>query len=409
MARRGSTQTAAGAGGGGARATGSAGRGGRRTEQRLALRSRIVLRCAEGVDNNDVAAELGVDRTTVSKWRRRFLAQRLAGLSDAPRRVCRARCWTRRWRRSCAARWRRRRPTPRTGRRARWPPAAASRRLPWVALAGSWAPAASPRDVQDLHRPAVRGEGPRRGWAYLNPPERALVLCVDEQSQIQALDRSQPVLPILPGTPARMSHDYVRHGTTSLFAALDVASGQVIGQTYSRHRSREFKRFPDRIDAEGPGRPRRAPDRRQLRHPQHAHDPPLAAAPPALPAALRAQGLVLAQPRRTLVRRSSSPASSYAAACTPRSPTSKPTSAAGSSSGTTTRDPSSGPRPPTRSSPTSPDIASESPTRALANGPSGASPLRGGAELGREDSNLRSRDQNPLPCRLATPHSVCSI
>jgi transposase len=87
---------------------------------------------------------------------------------------------------------------------------------------------------------------------YLDPPERALVLCVDEKSQIQALDRSAPTLPILPGTPARRSHDYVRHGTASLFAALDVASGQVISSVHRRHRHQEFLRFLKQIDASVP-------------------------------------------------------------------------------------------------------------------------------------------------------------
>ena len=87
---------------------------------------------------------------------------------------------------------------------------------------------------------------------YLNPPERALVLCVDEKSQIQALDRTQPIFPLRPGTPERRTHDYRRFGTTSLFAALDVASGKVIGETHRRHRAIEFRRFLDRIDREVP-------------------------------------------------------------------------------------------------------------------------------------------------------------
>jgi transposase len=87
---------------------------------------------------------------------------------------------------------------------------------------------------------------------YLDPPERALVLCVDEKSQVQALDRSQPVLPMLPGTPERRTHDYVRHGVTSLFAALDVATGQVIGSLHRRHRSVEFRRFLTKLDKEVP-------------------------------------------------------------------------------------------------------------------------------------------------------------
>ncbi|MGH3183285.1 MAG: IS630 family transposase, partial [Streptosporangiaceae bacterium] len=87
---------------------------------------------------------------------------------------------------------------------------------------------------------------------YLDPPERAVVLCTDEKSQIQALNRFQPILPMMPGTPERRSHDYVRHGTTSLFAALDMANGKVIGSLHRRHRASEFKKFLERIDAEVP-------------------------------------------------------------------------------------------------------------------------------------------------------------
>jgi transposase len=87
---------------------------------------------------------------------------------------------------------------------------------------------------------------------YMAPPERAIVLCVDEKSQIQALDRSQPMLPMRPGQPARMSHDYKRHGTTSLFAALDIATGAVIGKCYGRHRAREFRKFLDEIESNVP-------------------------------------------------------------------------------------------------------------------------------------------------------------
>ena len=87
---------------------------------------------------------------------------------------------------------------------------------------------------------------------YLDPPERAVVLCVDEKSQIQALNRFQPVLPMMPGTPERRSHDYVRHGTTSLFAALDMATGKVIGSLHRRHRATEFKKFLQAIDTEVP-------------------------------------------------------------------------------------------------------------------------------------------------------------
>ena len=103
---------------------------------------------------------------------------------------------------------------------------------------------------------------------YLDPPEKALVLCVDEKSQIQALDRSAPVLPMMPGLPERRTHDYVRHGITTLFAALDVATGEVTGSIHRRHRAVEFKKFLTKLDNADPRRPGRAPDLRQLRHPR---------------------------------------------------------------------------------------------------------------------------------------------
>jgi hypothetical protein len=121
---------------------------------------------------------------------------------------------------------------------------------------------------------------------YLDPPERALVLCVDEKSQVQALDRSQPVLPMLPGTPERRTHDYVRHGVTSLFAALDVATGQVIGSLHRRHRPVEFAASSP-SSTSSPHRPRRAPDLRQLPNSQDRHDPALVGRPPTVPSAVR--------------------------------------------------------------------------------------------------------------------------
>ena len=111
---------------------------------------------------------------------------------------------------------------------------------------------------------------------YLNPPEAAVVLCVDEKSQIQALDRSAPLLPLMPGVPERRTHDYVRNGTTNLYAALDVASGQVIAEMTPRHRAEEFRRFLNLIDKIGAGAPRRARRARQLLDAQDAVDPALA-------------------------------------------------------------------------------------------------------------------------------------
>ncbi len=137
---------------------------------------------------------------------------------------------------------------------------------------------------------------------YLAPPERALVLCVDEKSQIQALDRTAPLLPMRPGQIERRTHDYARHGTTSLFAALDTKTGALIGQTQRRHRSVEFRSFLDTIEQEraaGTGHP---PDPGQLRHPQNATDPRLAGEEAALSSALHAHFRQLAQPGRTLVR-----------------------------------------------------------------------------------------------------------
>jgi transposase len=224
-----------------------------KTEQWLAMRSRIVLRCADGVDNDEVAAELGVHPKTVGKWRRRFLDRRLDGLWDDPRpgvprsvlddtveEIVRR---TIEETPSDATHWSTRTMAARVG---------VSRSTVsriWQAfglkphLTETFKISTDPLFVEKV-RDVV--------GLYLDPPERALVLCVDEKSQIQALDRSQPILPVLPGTPARMSHDYTRHGTTSLFAALDVASGRVIGDLHARHRAVEFKRFLDRLDHEVP-------------------------------------------------------------------------------------------------------------------------------------------------------------
>ncbi len=124
---------------------------------------------------------------------------------------------------------------------------------------------------------------------YLDPPERAVVLCVDEKSQMQALDRTQPTFPLLPGTPERATHDYKRNGTSSLFAALDAATGTVIGQLRRRHRAAEFKKFLAAIDAEVPDDLDVHPGAGQLRHPQDPRDPPLAGAPSSLPPALHPQ------------------------------------------------------------------------------------------------------------------------
>ena len=197
---------------------------------------------------------------------------------------------------------------------------------------------------------------------YLNPPEAAVVLCVDEKSQIQALDRTAPVLPLMPGVPARQTHDYLRNGTTNLYAALDVASGQVISEMTPRHRAEEFRRFLNLIDKIGARTPRRARRARQLLDPQDAVDPALARPPPALHVPLHPDLQLLAQPRRALVRRTDDEMDQARQRTAP-SATSSPRSAPGSPTGTTTPSPSSGTRPPTRSSTASPPTASGSTTQ----------------------------------------------
>ena len=137
---------------------------------------------------------------------------------------------------------------------------------------------------------------------YLNPPEAAVVLCVDEKTQVQALARSQPAFPMMPGMPEKRTHDYVRHGTTSLFAAFNTADGTVISSTAPPPPHDRVQEVPDQDRHRGPRRSRRAPGLRQLRHPQDPGDPQLAGRPPPVPHALHPDLLQLDQPGRTLVR-----------------------------------------------------------------------------------------------------------
>jgi len=226
----------------------------RKTAQALAIRARIVLACAEGSQNKEVAAKLRVDEGTVSKWRRRFVERRIDGLHDEPRPGA-----------------------PRTIDDARIEGVIVKTLESLPADATHWSSRGMAKEsgvsissVQRIWR--AFGLQPHRMETfklstdpnfvakvrdvvglYVSPPEHAVVLCVDEKSQIQALDRSQPMLPMRPGQPARRSHDYTRHGTTSLFAALDIATGRVIGKCYGRHRAAEFRKFLDEIEAAVPG------------------------------------------------------------------------------------------------------------------------------------------------------------
>jgi transposase len=227
-----------------------------KSSQALALRCRIVLGCAEdgGLrSNQDVAAELGVWPQTVTKWRRRFLDRRLEGLVDeprpgAPRRITDERVEevivkTLEATPANATHWSRTSMATESGLSK-----STVGRI-WKAfglkphLVESFKLSNDPQFI-DKVRDVV--------GLYLDPPEKALVLAVDEKSQIQALDRSAPVLPMMPGMPERRTHDYLRHGITTLFAALDVATGTVIGSIHRRHRAVEFKKFLSKLDKEVP-------------------------------------------------------------------------------------------------------------------------------------------------------------
>lgn len=224
-----------------------------KTAQALALRARIVLRCAEGHSNGDVADHLGITRQTVGKWRSRYLRSGVDGLLDEPRPgaprtitdedVERVLTLTLESKPKDATYWSTRSMAQASG-------------LSQSAISRIWrAFALQPHRTETFKLstdPFFIEKVRDIVGLYLDPPDRALVLCVDEKSQIQALDRTQPLLPMRPGQIERRTHDYVRHGTTSLFAALDVKTGEIIGECHRRHRSVEFRAFLDRIDAEVP-------------------------------------------------------------------------------------------------------------------------------------------------------------
>jgi len=222
----------------------------RKTAQALALRSRIVLACAAGGTVSNVAAGLGSSRATVSKWRSRFLAGRLEGLSDEPRPGRPRTVTDEHVEKVITATLEQEPPNGDTHWSTR--SMASSAGMSQSAVSRIWrAFGLRPHIVQTWKLstdPQFTGKVRDVVGLYMSPPENALVLCVDEKSQIQALDRTAPCLPMLPTTPARMTHDYVRTGTTSLFAAFDLASGSVIAQHYRRHRHQEFLRFLKLID-----------------------------------------------------------------------------------------------------------------------------------------------------------------
>jgi transposase len=224
-----------------------------KSAQALAQRSRIVLAAAEGLKNTEISKRLSLDRNTVKKWRLRFARDRLDGLLDEPR--------PGRPRTVSDARveeviTKTLESTPRDATHWSTRSMAAEVGLSQTAVSRIWRAFGLQPHRQETWKlsrdPQFVAKVRDVVGLYLDPPERAVVLCVDEKSQIQALDRSAPILPMLPGTPERATHDYKRSGTSSLYAALDIATGKVIGSLHSRHRAIEFKKFLSTLEREVP-------------------------------------------------------------------------------------------------------------------------------------------------------------
>src|SRR5450830_187817 len=219
----------------------------------LALRSRIVLACADGVDNKSVAGQLGCSAVTVGKWRGRFVQDRLDGLVDEPRagrpptitadQVEQVVVGTLESTPKNATQWSRAKMADRSG-------------LSKSTIGRIWKAFELKPHREDGFKLSNDPQFVDKVYdvvgLYLNPPEAAVVYCVDEKSQVQALARSQPAFPMMPGRPAKRSHDYVRHGTTRLFAAFNTADGPVISSIHRRHWAIEFKKFLAKIDTEVP-------------------------------------------------------------------------------------------------------------------------------------------------------------
>ena len=226
----------------------------RTSAQALAQRSRIVLLAAEGLNNTEIAQRLGVHRPMVRKWRSRFAEHGLDGLTDEPR-PGRPRTITDEQVEEVIVK------TLETGPKdaTHWSTRsmAAEVGLTQSAVLRIWRAFGLQPHRQETWKlskdPQFIAKVRDVVGLYLNPPERAVVLCVDEKSQIQALDRTAPILPMLPGVPERATHDYRRAGTSSLYAALNLTTGNVIGRLHARHRAIEFKRFLQTLDREVPG------------------------------------------------------------------------------------------------------------------------------------------------------------
>jgi len=225
----------------------------RKTANALSRRARIILLSASGLSNTEVAEKVGVTKQVVGQWRQRFFARRLDGLLDnprpgAPRRISdedveRVITLTLEGQPRDATHWSTRSMAKASG-------------LTQTAISRIWrAFALQPHRTKTFKLstdPLFIDKVRDVVGLYMNPPDRALVLCADEKSQIQALDRTQPIFPLRPGLPEGRTHDYRRNGTTSLFAALDIQTGKVIGKCFKRHRAIEFKKFLTVIDKEVP-------------------------------------------------------------------------------------------------------------------------------------------------------------
>ena len=224
-----------------------------RSAPTLARRARVVLACAEGLDNVEVAQRLRVSTTTVWKWRARFVAQRVAGLLDEPRPGAPRQIDDKEIEKVII---RTLESTPRGATHWSTRSMAKATGYSHMTISRVWrAFGLQPHRSETFKLssdPLLIEKVRDVVGLYVNPPEHAVVLCVDEKSEIQALDRTAPLLPMQPGQAERRTHDYKRHGTTSLFAALDVQAGRVLCQTHRRHRSIEFRKFLDHMDSQVP-------------------------------------------------------------------------------------------------------------------------------------------------------------
>src|SRR5215813_5275718 len=224
-----------------------------KTVQSLAQRARIILACAEGKSNTEIAARLGVTKQTVGKWRSRFLNKSVDGLMDEPRPGTPRRLSDKEVEEVLTMTLE---STPKHATHWSTRSLAAACGLSRSSVHRVWrAFALAPHRSESFKLstdPLFIDKVRDIVGLYMDPPDKALVLCVDEKSQIQALDRSQPTLPMRPGQVERRTHDYKRNGTTSLFAALDTKTGRVVGACHRRHRSVEFRKFLDTIEANVP-------------------------------------------------------------------------------------------------------------------------------------------------------------